>query len=49
VNIATFSLGRMAEGGEAVCLIAVDAVVDEQTREKIRKIEHVKIVDFVSL
>lgn len=49
VNIATFSLGRVAEGAEAVCLIAVDAVVDETTRDAIRKIDHVKIVDFVSL
>ena len=49
VNIATFSLGRMTEGGEAVCLIAVDAVVNEATRDAIRKIDHVKIVDFVSL
>ena len=49
VNIATFSLGRMSEGGEAVCLVAVDGEVDEGTREKIRKIEQVKIVDFVGL
>lgn len=49
VNIATFSLGRMEQGGEAVCLIAVDAVVDTATRENIRKIDQVKIVDFVSL
>ena len=49
VNIATFSLGRMSEGGEAVCLVSVDGEVGENTREKIRKIEQVKIVDFVSL
>lgn len=49
VNIATFSLGRMAQGGEAVCLIAVDGEVDAPTREKIRKIDQVKIVDFVSM
>ena len=49
VNIATFSMGRMEQGGEAVCLVAVDAVVDAATREKICNIEQVKIVDFVSL
>jgi len=49
VNIATFSLGRMAQGGEAVCLIAVDGEVDAATRDQIRKIDQVKIVDFVTL
>lgn len=49
VNIATFSLGRVDKGGEAVCLIAVDGEVGEDTRESIRKIDQVKIVDFVSL
>ncbi len=49
VNIATFSMGRTTEGGEAVCLVAVDGCVDTATREAVRKIEHVKIVDFVSM
>jgi D-3-phosphoglycerate dehydrogenase len=49
VNIATFSMGRMEQGGEAVCLVAVDAVVDADTRDKICKISEVKKVDFVSL
>ncbi len=49
VNIATFSMGRTDAGGEAVCLVAVDGCVDAATREAIRKIEHVKIVDFVSM
>ncbi len=29
VNIATFSLGRERPGGDAICLVAVDAPVDD--------------------
>ena len=49
VNIATFSMGRMEQGGEAVCLVAIDGCADEATLEAIRDIEQVKIVDPVCL
>lgn len=48
-NIATFSLGRKDEGGEAVCLISVDGVVSDDTVAAIRAIDQVKIVDRVTL
>jgi len=48
-NIATFSLGRQDEGGEAVCLISVDGVVSDDTVAAIQAIDQVKIVDRVTL
>lgn len=48
-NIATFSLGRKDEGGEAVCLISVDGVVSDDTAASIQAIDQVKIVDRVTL
>ncbi|MEM7729482.1 MAG: phosphoglycerate dehydrogenase [Pseudomonadota bacterium] len=47
VNIANFHLGRMIEGGEAVCLIGVDGDVSDETVAAIKAIEQVKIVDRV--
>ncbi len=49
VNIATFSLGRMEQGGEAVCLISVDGDVTDATADAIKAIDQVKIVDRVRL
>ena len=49
VNIATFYLGRMSEGGEAVCLISVDGEVSDEVAQAIRDIDQVKIVDRVRL
>ena len=49
VNIATFYLGRMSEGGEAVCLISVDQPVGDDVVDAIKAIEQVKIVDRVRL
>ncbi|GHA81461.1 D-3-phosphoglycerate dehydrogenase [Algimonas arctica] len=48
-NIATFSLGRKKEGGEAVCLISVDGMVSDATVAAIQAIDQVKIVDRVTL
>jgi len=48
VNIGTFSMGRIEEGGEAVCLVAIDASVTRATINSIQDIEQVKIVDLVS-
>lgn len=49
VNIATFSMGRMDEGGEAVCLVAIDGPLDAATKANIENVPHVKIVDCVTL
>jgi D-3-phosphoglycerate dehydrogenase len=49
VNIATFSLGRMDKGDEAVCLVSVDGTVSDDVAAKIREVDQVKIVDVVSL
>jgi len=49
VNIATFSLGRMSSGDEAVCLVSVDAAVPDTVVNSIRALNHVKIVDPVGL
>lgn len=49
VNIATFYLGRMSEGGEAVCLISVDGDVSDETADAIMAIDQVKIVDRVRM
>jgi len=49
VNIATFSLGRMAEGEEAVCLVSVDGAVSEDVAAEIKAIDQVKIVDIVAM
>lgn len=49
VNIATFSLGRMAQGEEAVCLVSVDGAVSKAVADEIKAIDQVKIVDIVAM
>ena len=44
VNIATFNLGRLLEGGDAIALIEVDGVVSDNVLEEIKKIPMVKQV-----
>src|SRR5215218_7702109 len=44
INIATFNLGRRAEGGEAVALVAVDGNVPGEVVEKLGKLEGVREV-----
>ncbi len=41
VNIATFNLGRVAAGGDAISLVEVDGPVGEPVLEKIRALEGV--------
>jgi D-3-phosphoglycerate dehydrogenase len=36
INIATFHLGRAAEGGDAICLVSVDEPVSEDVLAKVR-------------
>ncbi len=42
INIATFSLGRQKEGGEAIALVSVDGQVPGDVLEKILALPHVK-------
>ena len=49
VNIATFYLGRMDKGGEAVCLVSIDSAVPEDVQNAIKDLDDVKIVDSVEL
>ena len=44
VNIATFNLGRMQEGGDAIALIEIDGVVSSEVLEQIQNIPMVKKV-----
>jgi D-3-phosphoglycerate dehydrogenase len=44
VNIATFHLGRVNQGGDAMALIAVDDVIQERVLKKLRELSHVKQV-----
>ena len=52
LNIATFSLGRAEEGGEAIALVAIDAPANEATVAAVQALPHVKQVksaDFLGL
>ncbi|VAX01940.1 D-3-phosphoglycerate dehydrogenase [hydrothermal vent metagenome] len=44
LNIATFSLGRAEEGGEAIALVAIDAQADKATLSAVENLPHVKQV-----
>jgi D-3-phosphoglycerate dehydrogenase len=41
VNIATFNLGRERPGGDAICLVAVDAPVDDTVLAAVKALPHV--------
>jgi D-3-phosphoglycerate dehydrogenase len=42
VNIATFHLGRAAQGQDAIALLELDGQIDPQTLEKVRALPHTK-------
>ena len=42
VNIATFHLGRQAEGGEAIALIGIDGEPAADVTQKIDSLPHVR-------
>ncbi|MCF8474811.1 MAG: phosphoglycerate dehydrogenase [Emcibacter sp.] len=44
LNIATFSLGRAVQGGEAIALVAIDAPASGATVAAVQKLPHVKQV-----
>jgi len=49
INIATFSMGRMEQGGEAVCLVSIDEQPSHSVCAQIANIDQVKIVDAVQI
>ena len=42
VNIATFNLGRKAQGGEAICLVSIDEPPPQKVLEALSKLPQVK-------
>ena len=42
VNIATFNLGRRAQGGEAICLVSIDEAPPASVLEAVKNLPHVK-------
>jgi D-3-phosphoglycerate dehydrogenase len=44
VNIATFNLGRKAQGGDAIALVEVDGVVPAEVLAKVQALPQVKQV-----
>ena len=44
VNIATFNLGRLQEGGDAIALIEIDGAVKEEVLNEIKALPLVKQV-----
>ena len=44
INIATFHLGRQAEGKEAIAIVGVDQVVPESLQQALRELSHVRYV-----
>jgi len=42
VNIATFHLGRAAQGGEAIALLELDEAIGPAVLEKVRALPHIK-------
>jgi D-3-phosphoglycerate dehydrogenase len=44
VNIATFNLGRVSAGDDAIALVGVDQAPDDKLIAKIRALPHVKEV-----
>ncbi|MEO9527621.1 MAG: phosphoglycerate dehydrogenase, partial [Roseibium sp.] len=44
VNIATFHLGRLAAGDDAICLVEVDGEVSRDVMSRLEAVSHVKQV-----
>ncbi|GAE28976.1 phosphoglycerate dehydrogenase [Alkalihalobacillus hemicellulosilyticus] len=47
VNIATMQVGRKEEGGEAVMMVAVDKLVDQQVIDDLLQIEEIHFADTI--
>jgi D-3-phosphoglycerate dehydrogenase len=41
VNIATFNLGRDKPGGDAICMVSIDAPAAAEVLAKVRALPHV--------
>ena len=41
VNIATFNMGRDRPGGDAICIVALDAVVSKRILDEVVALPHV--------
>jgi D-3-phosphoglycerate dehydrogenase / 2-oxoglutarate reductase len=44
INMATFHLGRLSEGGDAICIVETDGSVPEEVMEDVRKLANVQQV-----
>ena len=44
INLATFHLGRLSEGGDAICIVETDGAVPEAVMEDVRKLANVQQV-----
>jgi len=44
INIASFHLGRQAEGEDAIAIVGVDQVVPESIQQRLRALPHVRYV-----
>ncbi len=44
INMATFHLGRLSEGGDAICVVETDGGVPEHVMEDVRKLANVQQV-----
>ena len=44
INMATFHLGRLSEGGDAICVVETDGAVPEAVMADVRKLENVQQV-----
>jgi len=44
INIATFHLGRQAQGQDAIAIVGVDEVVPEGIQQKLRALPQVRYV-----
>ncbi len=44
INMATFHLGRLSEGGDAICIVETDGGVPEHVMEDVRKLANVQQV-----
>jgi D-3-phosphoglycerate dehydrogenase / 2-oxoglutarate reductase len=43
VNIATFALGRLSQGGDAIALVQIDGTVSDAVMDKVRKLPQVRM------
>ena len=47
INIATFHLGRVRAGGDAIALVAIDGTLQTQVMNRLRALPHIKQADLL--